>query len=303
MYFVNTEYQLAALFTKALDEKRFNFLVEKLGVKFFNAVSFHSRNHQGSSSMLFFNVHLRNHQDDQVVNQSQALTSNAVSFLKNRFEKFVLIKKPNNRYPIPNVNSFPKGAANLFEVLRNHQIYYALTTHVKLPKTYLTQFLLSAYVCDLDESGFSIVGYTSDQKGKKMVLLQMNVSNLSNALHLIKHDEYDASPSDEELIEFLKFLSYTPDDDKPLIKRRGKRKGLPPLWNTLFSIINTYLNSKVGSPDQTSQAMLSIMYRIYFNLKLDLAALIYDDMVGLIRKKTVSQNVAQKPSKKQKQKR
>jgi hypothetical protein len=32
MYFVSTEFQLADLFTKALDEKRFNFLVEKIGM-------------------------------------------------------------------------------------------------------------------------------------------------------------------------------------------------------------------------------------------------------------------------------
>ncbi|KAJ9565036.1 hypothetical protein OSB04_001002 [Centaurea solstitialis] len=31
LYFVNTEFQLADLFTKALDEKRFNFLITKLG--------------------------------------------------------------------------------------------------------------------------------------------------------------------------------------------------------------------------------------------------------------------------------
>ncbi|KAJ9556994.1 hypothetical protein OSB04_011608 [Centaurea solstitialis] len=32
LYFVNTEYQLADLFTKPLDEKRFNFLISKLGL-------------------------------------------------------------------------------------------------------------------------------------------------------------------------------------------------------------------------------------------------------------------------------
>jgi hypothetical protein len=32
MYFVSTEFQLADLFTKALDEKRFNFLVNKIGM-------------------------------------------------------------------------------------------------------------------------------------------------------------------------------------------------------------------------------------------------------------------------------
>ncbi|KAJ9551210.1 hypothetical protein OSB04_015255 [Centaurea solstitialis] len=33
LYFVNTEFQLADLFTKALDEKRFNFLITKLGMR------------------------------------------------------------------------------------------------------------------------------------------------------------------------------------------------------------------------------------------------------------------------------
>ncbi|KAJ9544707.1 hypothetical protein OSB04_024414 [Centaurea solstitialis] len=32
MYFVNTENHLAGLFTKAIDEKRFNFLVAKHGI-------------------------------------------------------------------------------------------------------------------------------------------------------------------------------------------------------------------------------------------------------------------------------
>ena len=32
LYFVSTDYQLADLFTKALDEKKFNFLVSKLGI-------------------------------------------------------------------------------------------------------------------------------------------------------------------------------------------------------------------------------------------------------------------------------
>ncbi|GKC93913.1 hypothetical protein Tco_1159355, partial [Tanacetum coccineum] len=33
LYFVRTEYQLADIFTKALPRERFNFLVEKLGMK------------------------------------------------------------------------------------------------------------------------------------------------------------------------------------------------------------------------------------------------------------------------------
>ena len=32
MYFVNTDYQLADLFTKSLDEKRFTFFVDNIGM-------------------------------------------------------------------------------------------------------------------------------------------------------------------------------------------------------------------------------------------------------------------------------
>ena len=46
--------------------------------------------------------------------------------------------------------------------------------------------------------------------------------------------------------------------------------------------------------------MLSIMYGIYFNLKLDFAGFIFEDMVGLIRKKVATQNAAKNPSKKSK---
>src|SRR5581483_2532657 len=140
-------------------------------------------------------------------------------------------------------------------------------------------------------------GYVGDKHRRKLVPLNLNVKNLRPALKLPEHDIYDATPSDDELIEFLKFLSYSTDDNKPLVKRGDfRRKGLPPMWNMLFSIINCCLNGKVGSPDQSSHAMLSIMYGIYFGLDLDFAGLIFEDMVGLIRKKVATQNQAKRSS-------
>ncbi|KAJ9566359.1 LOW QUALITY PROTEIN: hypothetical protein OSB04_002325 [Centaurea solstitialis] len=209
MYFVNTEYQLADLFTKALDEKRFTYLIEKIGMT-----------------------------------------------------AIVLVKKSNNQYLVPNITTFPADAADWFEY---------------------------------EDEGLTIAGYTADRKGKKMVSLTMNVNDLRQALHLEELEKFDNTPTNEELIEFLKFFSYTPDDDKPLIKRGDfRRKGLHPMWNMLFSIINCCLNGKVGSPDQSSHAMLSIMYGIFFGLNLDFVGLIFEDMVGLIRKKVVTQNLSKR---------
>ncbi|KAJ9546948.1 LOW QUALITY PROTEIN: hypothetical protein OSB04_019491 [Centaurea solstitialis] len=161
---------------------------------------------KAASSSGSFTVHSENQTNDRVVNQTLAMTSHAISFQRNRFEKFVLLKKPNNHYLVPKLNAFPTKAAIL---LRNHEIFHALTAHVDVPETYLTQFLLSAYVCDLVGEGLSIVGYTSDSKGKKMVSMEMNVNDLRLNLQLSERDEYDDTPTNEELIEFLHFLSYT----------------------------------------------------------------------------------------------
>ncbi|KAJ9547376.1 hypothetical protein OSB04_019919 [Centaurea solstitialis] len=292
MYFVNTELQLANLFTKALDEKRFTFLIEKIGMTGSLEIILKSPTSStvGQSD---------NHPNDVEVDQSQAQTTHAVSFQRNRFKYVVLVKKSNNQYLVPNLKSFPADAADWFEVLRNHPIYYALTATVQIPETYVTQFLLSSYVCKFKDEGLTIAGYSSDRKEKKMVSLTMNVNDLRQALHLEELETYDDTPTDEELIEFLKFLSYTPDATKPLIKRGDfRRKGLPLMWNMLFSIINSCLNGKVGSPDQSSHAMLSILYGIFFGLNLDFAGLIFDDMrfFGLVFHDILQEKLPWSPS-------
>ncbi|KAJ9552973.1 hypothetical protein OSB04_017018 [Centaurea solstitialis] len=80
----------------------------------------------------------------------------------------------------------------------------------------------------------------------------MNVVTLREALQLptleeLNLEKYSPSPTDAELMEFLEFM-----------------------------IINFYLTGKVGSHDQSAQAMLSIMYGIYFDLPLDFAQLIFE---------------------------
>ncbi|KAJ9545008.1 hypothetical protein OSB04_024715 [Centaurea solstitialis] len=138
-YFVNTEFHLADLFTKALDEKRFTFLIEKIGMtEPLSLLTETLRSPTGSTV-----GQSDDHPNDVKVDQSQAQTTHAISFERNRFQSVVLVKKSNNHYLVPNLKSFPADAADWFEVLRNHPIYYALTATVQIPETYVTQFLLS----------------------------------------------------------------------------------------------------------------------------------------------------------------
>ncbi|KAI3669355.1 hypothetical protein L6452_40588 [Arctium lappa] len=72
-------------------------------------------------------------------------------------------------------------------------------------------------------------------------------------------------PTDEDTVEFLKFIGY----GKPISKRTDfRRQFLPPPWNVLFSILNRTLTGNVGSPDQSRHNILEIMYGVYFDLLL-----------------------------------
>ena len=72
---------------------------------------------------------------------------------------------------------------------------------------------------------------------------------------------------------------------------------LPPLWNTLFSILNRALTCKTGSPDQSSHQILAIMYAIYYDLPLDYAGLIFDEMVNAVKAKVKEQTGSKKTKK------
>jgi len=87
--------------------------------------------------------------------------------------------------------------------------------------------------------------------------------------------KYSTYPTDEEICRFVEFIGY----NEPLVKRTDfKRVRLPPLWNTLFSILNRALTCQTGSPDQSSHQILAIMYGMYYDLPLDYVGLIFDEM-------------------------
>ena len=177
---------------------------------------------------------------DNVVTQAQALTSHALSFVQNRYEMVMLVKKPNNYFFVPSSTGFPESTFPLIEILRNHPLFFALSATKPTPESYLTQFLLSSYITTLDNSGLTIVGYVSHPFNKSLVPLELNVDQLRIALRLpslesLNLSSFAPTPTEKELIEFLEFHSYA----VPITKRtQFRRKCLPPVWNTLFSIVN-----------------------------------------------------------------
>jgi hypothetical protein len=153
------------------------------------------------------------------------------------------------------------------------------------------QFWLSAHVEQVDHHGQCITGYASHKDDDRIALMSINKAKLRTLLELpSKRDlnllKYSESPSDSEICQFVNFLGYNQNLTNRTLFRKGR---LPPLWNTLFSILNRALTCKTGSPDQSSHQILAIMYGIYYDLPLDYAGLIFDEMVSAVEAKVKEQ--------------
>ena len=128
------------------------------------------------------------------------------------------------------------------------------------------QFWLSAHVENVENHGKCITGYASHKDDDKIALMSINKAKLRTILELpsrkdLNLTKYSKNPSDSEICQFIKFLRYNQNLTNITVFRRGR---LPPLWNTLFSILNRALTCKTGIPDQSSHQILAIMYGIYY---------------------------------------
>ncbi|KAI3669369.1 hypothetical protein L6452_40603 [Arctium lappa] len=344
MYFVPTDYQLTDLFTKALDEKRFTFLVGKIGTRSFHRTFLHlklaydlrsllftellsfssleklrtsskkpflfssvlsmaspsssSKNSNGSKKSNNSHHSMVQKADSDSVDQEHVLTSRMLSFTRHDYHLTQLNNKPNNHFVTLNPSGFPTKAAPLIQLLKIHFLVRALTMkRFDIPESYIQQFWLSARHVKMDKYGHCIIGYATHPSTEKILDLGINRRKLSDVFGLpTKTDlnlrKFSEEPTEEEILEFLRFIGYA----VPITKRTNfRRQNLPPLWNVLFSILNRCLTSKVGSPDQSSHTILAIMYGIYYDLPLDYARLIFREIQNAVITKQQDQDRGTEP--------
>ncbi|KAI3681416.1 hypothetical protein L6452_36211 [Arctium lappa] len=141
------------------------------------------------------------------------------------------------------------------------------------------------------------IGYATHPSTEKILDLGINRRKLYDVFGLpTKSDlnlrKFSEEPTEEEILEFLRFIGYA----VPITKRTNfRRQNLPPLWNVLFSILNRCLTSKVGSPDQSSHTILAIMYGIYYDLPLDYDGLIFREIQNAVITKQPDQDRGTEP--------
>ncbi|KAI3758669.1 hypothetical protein L6452_06240 [Arctium lappa] len=179
------------------------------------------------------------------VDQEHVLTSRMLSFTRHDYHLAQMNNKPNNHFVTLNPSSFPTEVAPLIQLLKNHFLVRALTLkRDDIPESYIQQFWL-----------------------------RINRRKLSDVFGLpTKSDlnlrKFSEEPTEEEILEFLRFIGYA----VPITKRTNfRRQNLPPLWNVLFSILNRCLTSK--DQDRGTEPKNIVFGRF-------LGLLLGDDLIG-----------------------
>ncbi|KAI3718388.1 hypothetical protein L6452_19257 [Arctium lappa] len=115
----------------------------------------------------------------------------------------------------------------------------------------------------------------------------INPAVLREVLQLLTTEElqitrFEKRPTSETLLQFIRMLGYNTEITR---LSNFRRQHLPPIWNFMFSVLNRTLTCKLGSMDQATPEILSIMYALFFNRNLDMAGIIYDMILTSIEKK------------------
>ncbi|KAJ9544546.1 hypothetical protein OSB04_024253 [Centaurea solstitialis] len=261
MYFVNTEYQLADLFTKALDEKRFKFLISRLEMEDY---TFPDSDDMAISDIISVQSSPRNPNADadrQLIRPSlyQPSISNNVPF------------NPHARLKAPVITA----------ILRNHPLYTVLTQTVEVPLIYVQQV-------------WHTLQFHADPRNHHFTakLDHYNISfGVNKFRRVLGFPEANSRPN---VNQFEPFASLA--DAMAGVESVGhleainapsqfNKTNLPPTYNTLFTILSRCLIGKRTAQDTATQSFLVLFYGVLFNKHYDYASLIFHDLKELLAKK------------------
>ncbi|KAJ9556657.1 hypothetical protein OSB04_011271 [Centaurea solstitialis] len=261
LYFVNTEYQLADLFTKALDEKRFKFLISRLEMEDY---TFPDSDDMAISDIISVQSSPRNPNADadrQLIRPSLFLPSisNNVPF------------NPHARLRAPVI----------IAILRNHPLYTVLTKIVEVPMIYVQQVWNTLqFHADPGNHHFTakLDHYTISFGVNKFrrILGFPEANSRPNANQFEPYASLAVAMAGVESVGHLEAINAPSQFNK---------SNLPPTYNTLFTILSRCLTGKRTAQDTATQSFLTLFYGVLFNKHYDYASLIFHDLKELLAKR------------------
>ncbi|KAI3667432.1 hypothetical protein L6452_42489 [Arctium lappa] len=112
--------------------------------------------------------------------------------------------------------------------------------------------------------------------------LTQALTAFTNEFEELQITRFEKRPTSETLLQFIRMLGYNTEITR---LSNFRRQHLPPIWNFMFFVLNRTLTCKLGSMDQATPEILSIMYALFFNRNLDMAGIIFDMILTSIEKK------------------
>ncbi|KAJ9536068.1 hypothetical protein OSB04_un000771 [Centaurea solstitialis] len=246
LYFVNTEYQLADLFTKALDEKRFKFLISRLD----------------GSGMLRHRVtgnstyHIRTHFHASTHLDADRQLLQTALFLEEKSNNVVYSVHAKTKAPV------------IAEILKNHPLFVPLTKEADVPLIYVQQ---AWKLLEFHETEARC--YYTTKLWTQQIRYLLGFPSATSRPGAVQFEPFD---SIDEALASVRSIGYHGD----LHTSSGFNKtNLPPTYNTLFTILNRCLTGKKTAHDTATQSMFLLFQGVLFNRHYDYAALIFHDML------------------------
>ncbi|KAJ9538026.1 hypothetical protein OSB04_030759 [Centaurea solstitialis] len=279
LYFVNTEYQLADLFTKALDEKRFKFLVSRLGGAYLVQVR---------TSVVNLNVtEMEDYTfpDSDGMEISDIISIQSTPHNPNADADRQLLRpslfQPSISNNVPFNPHARVKAPVITAILRNHPLYTVLTQTVEVPMLYAQQVWNTLqfhadpgnhhFTAELDHYTISF-GVNKFRR----VLGFPAANSRPNATQFEPFASLAVAMAGVESVGHLEAINAPSQFNK---------SNLPPTYNTLFTILSRCLTGKRTAQDTATQSFLVLFYGVLFNKHYDYASLIFHDLKELLAKK------------------
>nr|GEY21668.1 hypothetical protein [Tanacetum cinerariifolium] len=183
LYFINTEYQLADLFTKALGRNRIELLTTKLGMRSFTPGTLKQLMNEEDETMATT--------IEQQVALDEALVPSA---------KRLRIGRSNFSLP-SNIQSKESTLQVVYDVLCRSPFFKAFLVTVDVPEIYMQEFWATAYVHQHS------IRFKMDSR-KNIVDLEA----FREMLHIrprVPGQSFDELPIEEEILDFLWFLGHS----------------------------------------------------------------------------------------------
>nr|GEU63305.1 hypothetical protein [Tanacetum cinerariifolium] len=250
LYFVRTEYQLADIFTKPLPQERFNFLIDKLGMK----------------SMSPDTLKRLKEETDKIVTSITAQQTKLDLELvpkENRLD----IGKCNGR-----ISRGLKPKEETFQVVLDAlaliPCYPAFVITADVPEVYMHRIWKSVY------KHHNFYRFKIDKK-KRFKLTFEVFRHIFQIYPRIEDQDFDALPFEEYTVSFLRELGHT----RVINSLNDVIDQMHQSWRTFAALINRSLSGKTTAFDKLCLFRSHILWGMYYQKNVDCVELLWEDFI------------------------